>query len=336
MDRAVYGIEGYSIYLPEKKISAFELSEIWNIPEDVIREKIGICEKGVGQKQDHAIQMTLTSAKKCLEVTNTQPQDIDLVIYNGEDYKEYFCYTVAIKVIKELNLNNAWGFDIGYRCTATVLGIKLATDIMNNDSSINTVLICGGNTSAYLVDENDKSAAFMLPLSVGACSLLIKRNIDYRKILGSCFDNNSKFADYATCRHAATEDPRRPGLSNNSLWRFTYPDNENMKKLLRQEAVDYIVNVAKKAVKLSNLQMNEIDYVALTHINRKAHEQIMHRLGIEKNKTVYLDHYGHIGHVDNIVSIEEGLKNNIIKKGSYVLMIAIGIGYSYGAMVIAW
>lgn len=335
MNNSNCGIVGYNIYLPSKKISAHELSEMWDIPENIIKDKIGIQEKVVGQKEDHTIQMTLKTAKKCLEDLYICPEDVDLVIFNGEDYKEYLCYTVAIKIIKELKLVNAWGFDIGYRCTSTVLAIKLAKDIINSDESVNTVLICGGNSTAYLVNEKDKKASFMLPLGVGACSLIIKRDYRNNKILGSSFMNNSKFADDILCEHNGTEDPRFPQSAKN-LWKFTFPNYESMKKNLRLEATNYIIDVAKKAVRKSNLLMSEIDYVAITHINRKAHQFILNELGIGLEKSVYLEDYGHVGHVDNVLSIDLALQSNKIKTGDRILMIALGIGYSYGAVVIEW
>lgn len=335
MNNGNCGIVGYNIYLPPEKISAHELSEIWDIPESVIRDKIGIHEKVVGQKEDHTIQMTLKTAQKCLEDLHICTEDVDLVIFNGEDYKEYLCYTVALKIIKELNLVNAWGFDIGYRCTATVLAIKLAKDIINSDENVNTVLICGGNTTAYLVDEQDKRASFMLPLAAGACSLIIKRNYQNNKILGSSILNNSKFIDDILCNHDGTEDPRFP-QSKKNLWKFTFPNYEGMKRNLRLEATNYIIDVAKKAVRKSNLLMSEIDYVAITHINRKAHQFILNELGIDLEKSVYLEDYGHVGHVDNVLSIDLALQSNKIKIGDRILMIALGIGYSYGAVVIEW
>lgn len=329
------GIMSYGIYLPSQKISSYELAQIWDIPEDVIVNKIGLKEKVIGQKEDHAIQMTLKAAKNCLDNADISPEDIDVVIYNGEEYKEYICYTVAIKIIKELKLVNAWGFDVGQRCSATIIGMKLAQDIINSDENVNTILICGGSTASYLVNEKDKNSSFMLPGAPGACSIVLRRGCNKNRVLGSCVTNNSKFIDDIICKCNGTEDPSVLDTET-GMWKFALPNFDTMKNNLRLEATDYIIEVARGAVKKSGLSLSEISYVAISHINRKAHKYILNELGFDEEQSIYLDNYGHVGHVDNILSIDLGIKANKIKKGDRILMIGLGIGFSYGALVIEW
>ena len=53
-------------------------------------------------------------------------------------------------------------------------------------------------------------------------------------------------------------------------------------------------------------------------------------------QTVYLEDYGHLGQIDQILSLHLGLQQKRISKGTIVSMIAAGIGYAWGANVIRW
>jgi 3-oxoacyl-[acyl-carrier-protein] synthase-3 len=49
-----------------------------------------------------------------------------------------------------------------------------------------------------------------------------------------------------------------------------------------------------------------------------------------------LEDYGHIGQVDQILSLHKALEEKKVKDGSIVCMIAAGIGYVWAANIIKW
>ncbi len=337
LNQTTCGLVGYGLYIPEGRMSARELSKVSGLNEDVIIDKIGIKEKVVGGKDDHCVSMAIKSAKMCLENTGVDPLDIDLIIFNGEEYKEYICWTAAIKVQKEIGALNAWGFDISYRCSSTVLGIKVAKDMMMSNENINTVLISGANTIGYLVDPTDPNSTFMLPLTVGACSVLLKKDHIENQILETVIKTEPVFADDVVAKHSGSEDPRYPGVSRDpKLWTLEMPDYETFKRNLKLKTVPGFLEVANNAMQSSGVRSKEIDYIAMVHIKRSAHNYILNELGFSEDQSIYLDEYGHVGHVDSILSLDLGLKAGKIKDGSNVLMLTGGLGYSFASLVIKW
>jgi 3-oxoacyl-[acyl-carrier-protein] synthase-3 len=63
---------------------------------------------------------------------------------------------------------------------------------------------------------------------------------------------------------------------------------------------------------------------------------MLDELGLTEEQTIYLEDYGHIGQVDQILSLHKGLEAKKIKDGSVVCMIAAGIGYVWAANIIKW
>ena len=72
------GMAGWGVYLPEKRITAEELSPLVNIPPEVIKTKLGFDQKPLGSSDDHCVTMGIKAARQCLDKTGTDPKEIDL------------------------------------------------------------------------------------------------------------------------------------------------------------------------------------------------------------------------------------------------------------------
>ncbi len=62
------GLVDFETYVPEQKITAAELSKEVNIPEHILRDKMGIHEKYVGGEEDHAAIMATKASKRLLNL----------------------------------------------------------------------------------------------------------------------------------------------------------------------------------------------------------------------------------------------------------------------------
>ncbi len=56
-----------------------------------------------------------------------------MILFAGETYCEYVCWTAAIKIQNELGADNAFAWDLGFRCAGTPLALKVAKDMMRSD-----------------------------------------------------------------------------------------------------------------------------------------------------------------------------------------------------------
>ena len=79
-----------------------------------------------------------------------------------------------------------------------------------------------------------------------------------------------------------------------------------------------------------------IDYLAILHMKRSAHEHILHELGLRADQTVYLEDYGHVGQIDQVLSLELAVTRGLVKAGSNVVLAAAGVGYVWNAMGVRW
>ena len=113
-------------------------------------------------------------------------------------------------------------------------------------------------------------------------------------------------------------------------------DAKKMKDRLNQVSMPNWYRCIDDSLKQAGLQREDIDFLDILHIKRSGHLAMLADLGLGEENTVYLEDYGHIGQVDQILSLELALEQGKVRDGSVVCMIAAGIGYVWAANIVRW
>ena len=109
-----------------------------------------------------------------------------------------------------------------------------------------------------------------------------------------------------------------------------------MKDRLNEVSIPNWYKCIDEALRKSDLSREDLDYLAILHIKRSGHNAILNDFGLNEDQTIYLEDYGHIGQIDQILSLHLGLQDGKIKDKSVVCMLAAGIGYVWAANIIKW
>jgi 3-oxoacyl-[acyl-carrier-protein] synthase III len=334
--QASAGILSLATYVTRYYHDADYIAAHSHTPAEVIRKKIGWTQKNVPGPGDHTVEMGLRASRKALYYSGLKPEDIDLVIWSGEEYKEYRSWPVGPKIQKELGLKKAWSFDMQQRCGTTVAALKLAKDMIRSDSSIKNILIATGYRNSDLVDYNDEEARFMLYLAAGGAACIVQRNCPKNEILESHIISDGSFSGDVLITVGGSAKPITKQALLNNDYRVTCVDPEGMKKRLEMKSLSNWLICIDKALEKSGYTRKDIDYVSMILVKRSAHDYLMNQLGVKPHQTRYLGEFGHHGQNDQILSLELAIEENLIKDGDLVLMISAGIGYAWDALIMRW
>lgn len=166
MKKPTVGIVGTGIYLPQKYLTAKEISEqtngVWS--EQAVTEKLGIVKKTIPGENDGTQEMGVFAALDALKNTGVDPKDIDVIICVGEEWKEYPLTTSALYIQGKIGAINAWGIDVANRCCTTVSAMKMAKDMLIADDDVNVVMVVGGYRNGDFVDYSDKDMSMIRQL----------------------------------------------------------------------------------------------------------------------------------------------------------------------------
>ncbi|MER2262957.1 MAG: 3-oxoacyl-ACP synthase [Psychrobacillus sp.] len=330
------GIVSTGIYIPTDIMTAEEISLRSKLPIEVVKNKMGISKKPIPGKDDHTVAMGIWAAEKALQKGGVDPKSIDLIIYIGEEHKEYPLWTAAIKMQEELGAFHAWGFDVALRCGTTIMAMKVAKSMMLADSSIQTVLLAGGYRNSDFIDYTNERTRFMFNLGAGGAAMILKRDYEKNTVLESDIITDGSFSEDVLVPVGGTKQPLSPEHLENGLYRLDVMDPEGMKARLEQKSMDNFIKVIRNALLKSGYSEKDIDYLAILHMKKSAHDYVLEELGLTTEQSIYLSDYGHVGQMDQIISLELAEKSGRIKSGDIVVLVSAGIGYAWGAIVIKW
>ncbi|MFH5882054.1 3-oxoacyl-ACP synthase [Liberiplasma polymorphum] len=332
------GVVGTGIYLPKHKKTAKEIAKATNglWTEEAVIDKLGIKEIYVPSDTDGTQEMAYLAAMDALSNTGVNPLDIDVILSIGEEWKEYPLTTSALYVQGKIGADNAWGIDIQNRCSTGVSALKMAKDMLIADDDIHVVMIVGGYRNGDFVDFKDKNMSMMYNLSAGAGAMILKKNYGKNLLLGSHIIADGSLARTAGVEIGGTVNPITKDNFDAAYKSLRLMEPEKMKNRLNDVSMKNWFQCIDKALEKSLLTRKDIDYLAILHIKRSGHLGMLKELGLTEAQTIYLEHYGHIGQIDQILSLHLALKDKIVKDGSVICMIAAGIGYVWGASIIKW
>ncbi|MFD0692931.1 3-oxoacyl-ACP synthase [Paenibacillus sp. GCM10027628] len=330
------GILGTGIYIPDQVITAGEIAEISGVPEHIVRTKMGITQKPVPSEEDHSCAMGIRAAQAALTKTGVDPAEIDLVIYIGEEYKEYPVWTAALKLQHEIGAFNAWGFDAALRCSTTVMALKVAQSMMRGDPAIQTVLLAGGYRNGDLIDYRNPRTRFMFNLSAGGGAILLRKGLNRNLLMESALITDGSFSEDVIIPGGGTKSIGAGQSERFASGCFDVPDPEGMKERLEQKSMANFLAVVRSSLQHSGYTEQDIDYIGILHMKKSAHDYVLNELGLREDQSIYLSDYGHMGQIDQILSLELAIQSGQIKPGSVVVLVSAGIGYAWGATTLRW
>ena len=330
------GILSFATYITRKYHDAEYIASKSETPAEIIRTKLGWYQKNVPMKGDGTVAMGLKAARKAIYYSELEPSDIDIVIYSGEEIKEYRNWPVGPKIQKELNIRNAWSFDIQQRCGSTLVALKLAKDLIVANKDVNNILIVSGYRNSDLIDYSNPRVRWMYYLAAGGAACIVQRNCKKNEILSSHFLSDGSFAWDVYVPQGGSANPITAEGLEKGMQYLDVMDPVGMKDRLEKLSLKNWLFCIDRALKKCGYSRKNVNYLATLLVKKSAHEFLLKELGLKENQTRYLAEFGHHGQNDQILSLELAVEEGKIKKGDIVLMISAGIGYAWDVVVMKW
>ncbi|MEH7108759.1 3-oxoacyl-ACP synthase [Bacillus sp. JJ1764] len=330
------GILSTGTYLPKGVMTGKEIAELAGLPVGIVEGKMGIKKKHIPGSDDHTCEMGRIAAQRAIEKAGIDPLEIDLVIYIGEEHKEYPLWTAGIKLQEALGAYRAWAFDVALRCSTTVMALKVAKNMMIADPNIQTVLLAGGYRNVDFIDYKNPRTRFMYNLGAGGGAILLRKDYQENLLLETELITDGSFSEDVVVVAGGTKHPITHEALERRLNTLDVLDPVGMKQRLEQKSMGNFLKVIRESVRKSGFSEKEISYLAMLHMKRSAHDYVLAELGLVEEQSIYLEDFGHIGQIDQILSLELALEQEKVKEGDVIVFVSAGIGYAWGATTIKW
>jgi len=329
------GIVGHGTWLPSSRLTAADLAAATGIPEDVIALKFGVKGKPIAGSGETTAFMGLAAARQALENAGIEGQGVDLVIWCGAQHKDYPCWLAGLYVANQLGAKKAWSFDMEAMCGSMMVALDVAKSLLFTHPELDTVLLVSGYRNNDLIDLAVPATRFMLDIGSGGSAVVLKKNAGRNAVLASAFRGDGSLSEMCIVPTLGSK-AWPPALGDLEQAHFIVPDEEAFKTKLGEVTMPNFYGVIREAVQLSGLPEDGIDYLAILHFKRSAHDAVLAELGLRPDQSTYLDDYGHLGQNDQVLSLELGLRDGKIRDGSRIVFVGAGLGFVWAATVIQW
>ena len=314
------GIAGLGYYVPPGFHDSTHIAAQTGIPEPVIREKFGIRRKGRAAPEERVSEMAVKAALEA--IGDSDPGEIDMVIYHGSEYKDHIVWPMASHIQHRVGARRAFAFGLMALCASATVSLKVARDMMMADPDLKQVLLVAATKEGDLIDYQNPRSRFLYNIADGAGAALLKREHRENLVLGSSLVSDGQFALDVVIPEGQSH--------------LDVPNPESMKARLDPLSYANFMGVIRQAVSKSGHRMEEIRFLAATHMKRSIQTKLLSDLGLSEEQSFYLEDFGHVQSADQYIALKEGARLGRLKSGDLAVLVAAGIGYTWGATVVRW
>jgi len=331
------GLMSYGIYLPREFETAERIAARSGLAPDQLIKEWGIQKRLLPGPHDQPVSMAVKAAREAIrQAQGLNPEEIDVVIWTGEEYKDYIAQTAGIRIQEEVGAHRAWAFDLIGQGVTSLIGLRIAQDLMIGDPSVRTVLLAGGTRNYDLVDCANPHTRWMLAASASGTAMVLRRGHPWNRLLATDFLVDSDMADEVFVPGGGTVHPFGVETLSPDMTHFQVSQPEKMSGYLSSRLPARLVEVVQNVLARAGFTGEAPDYLALRHLPPAQRGQVMASLGIGEGNSDSLADVGHHGPNDVILSLDRAIRQGIVKTGSRVVLASAGIGFTYGAALIRW
>jgi 3-oxoacyl-[acyl-carrier-protein] synthase-3 len=328
------GIRAIGTYFPPDIRDSKWISAASGIPEDVVREKFGITQIHKARPEQSVSEMGVLAAREALK--DFDPKLLDLVIYCGSEYKDYYLFNCAAKIQHEIGAVSAASFEVHVLCSGGVYAMKILKSMMLQDDSLRYALLVSSSKEGDLIDYRDADSRFMFNFGDGAAAVLLEKGLNRNVILETAMISDGRFAD----------DVSVPGVGCKNFASFQnmpeygrylhVMDIKSMKERLDPITFNNFAEVIRQAVKKSGYSPEDIGYIAPIFMKRSILEKLLEEFSLTEENSYVLEQFGHCQSADTFVSLLEGERAKKLKNGDLAVTVTAGTGYTWAATAIRW
>jgi 3-oxoacyl-[acyl-carrier-protein] synthase-3 len=323
------GIAATAAYLPERWMTAAEIAVESGIPEDVLVEKFGIRGKHIAAEDEHVSDLSVAAGTRLLEERGLDPASIDAVVYFGSMWRDYPVWQAAPWIAHRLGCANAVALEYGNVSCGAPMAMRLARNYVVAEG-LGRVLAVGASRESYLLDYDNERSRFMFNFGDGAVAALVERDAAANELLGSYAITDGSLS-------LQVKVPAGGSVEMNGGYRFLdVADPAAMKARLDEVSLPNFVRAAEVALERSGLTLDDLDFLCGLHMKRSMHDAVVEALGVDPERTVYLDDTGHMSGVDPLLALDRATRAGAVGDGDVVLLLAAGTGYTWAASVVRW
>lgn len=322
-------ILGTGSYHPDKIITNADIAKRVDTNDEWIVQRTGIKERRMGliEKDEFPSGMAERAARKAIEASGIDPEEIDLILFSVTFPDMMFPNTASI-LQNRLGLKNKCGcLDINAACSGWLYGLSLANSMIQTGQH-KKILLVGCEMGTSFNNWDDRNTCILFGDGCGA--VILGASDDDSKIYGSVLGADGTKNEALIIPNGGAKSPITHEILDKKE-QFCTMDGQTVFKA----AVKTMVKHAGQLIEESPLGMDEVNWFIPHQANLRIIEAVakMARYPMEQVITT-VDKYANTSSASIPAALDEAIRGGKIKRGDNILMTAFGAGLtSAGALI---
>lgn len=322
-------VAGTGRYLPDRVLTNFELERLVETSDEWIRERTGISERRVAAPELTVAEMGANATREALDKAGISASEIDLILV-ATATPDRLLPATACDVQHLLGATNAAAMDLAAACSGFIYALAMAEGYLASGQGEVAVVVASEKMTS-IVDWTDRTTCILF--GDGAGSVVLRRSTNGSSgILSTYLRSDGELSELLW---------RPAGGAANPIDAQVLEERSHMIQMSGREvfksAVRSMADSCDQALQRAGVTADEIDLVVPHQANIRIIEATARYAGIPMDKVyVNIDRYGNMSSATIPVGLDEAVEEGRIEKGSLVLMMTFGAGFTWGSSVVRW
>jgi len=322
-------ITGVAGYVPPRVLSNADLEKMVDTTDDWIMERVGIRERHIADKGVAASDLAVEAVRKLQALHPFDLQSIDLIVV-GTVTPDMMYPSTACLVQDKLGMKETWGFDISAGCSGFLYALNIGTKFVES-GKYKKVLVIGSDVNSSMTDFTDRAVCIIFGDGAGAVLLEPAQSGD-----GCILDHVAQIegmgGQFLYMPGGGSLNPASHQTVEQKM-HYIHQDGKNVFKY----AVKKMAEMTERVLHKNGLSGKDIDCFIAHQANRRIITATAERLGMPMEKVIVnIDRYGNTTAGTIPLAMETALEEGKLRKGSLVLLAAVGAGFTSGATLLRW
>lgn len=321
-------IAGTGRYLPERVMTNAELETMVDTSDEWIRTRTGIRERRIARQDEGAADMGAAAAMSALEDAGATPADVDLLVVSTAT-PDRLMPSTACDIQALIGVKNAGAYDFNTACSGFPYGISIAQAHIASGQADRVLLVCTEKMSSIL-DWSDRTTCVIFGDGAGAVLLERTEEDDPSGVLSSFMKSDGTLADLLYRPAGGAKVPIDISVLDEKTHFLRMAGPEVFKSAVRS-----MCEAAEGALRRAGVSADDIDLLVPHQANVRIIESTAKYAGISMDRVMLnVDRYGNMSSASAAVALDEAREQGLAGKGSLVLLVAFGAGFTWAANVI--
>jgi 3-oxoacyl-[acyl-carrier-protein] synthase-3 len=323
-------ITALGTYVPPRLLTNQDLEKMVETTDQWILERTGIKTRHIVEKGVATSDLAVEAARAALAQRGIAPGDVELIVVATVTPDMFFPSTACL-VQHKLGARGVWGFDVSAACSAFVYALQCGTQYISTGAH-KKVLVIGADVMSSIMDYTDRATCVLFGDGAGAVLLEPAAEGEDLGMIDFLHEVDGSGGCALYMPGGGSLNPSTHETIDKKM-HYVHQDGPAVFKF----AVRKMAEVCHKILERNGFKGEQIDAFIPHQANQRIILATADRLGLRPEAVILnIEDFGNTTAGTIPLAMRTAIERGQLKKGSLVLLAAVGAGFTAGATLLRW